>query len=227
MLTLLTPTGCRPKAWAICEALMRRQDYKGQVKWIVVDDGQTPQPMTFTREGWLMMVVRPEPFWNHGDNTQARNLLAGLEFVDSKDKLVIIEDDDCYAPGYLTWIDALLDGADLVGESFARYYNIKTKMARPLSNGLHASLCSTGMKGKAIDALRQELKPGVQFVDINLWRNFKGHKCLQRGNRVVGIKGLPGRNGIGMGHRQDMIGQLDKTGSILRQWTGTNADLYA
>jgi hypothetical protein len=226
MLTLLTATGCRPQAWAICEELMRRQRYAGEVRWIIVDDGEIPQPITFKREGWLTMVVRPEPFWKPGDNTQARNLMAGMDYVESTDRLLIIEDDDCYAPDYLGWCAEMLDEADLIGESFARYYNIKTRMARPLNNGQHASLCSTAMKGRAIEAFRAELRPGIQYIDLHLWRNFTGRKILQRGQRVVGMKGLPGRGGIGMGHRQDLIGQMDRSGSILRQWTGRNADLY-
>lgn len=226
MLTLLTATGCRPQAWAICEELMRRQVYKHKVRWIIVDDGEVPQQITFKRDGWLTMVVRPEPHWIEGSNTQARNLMAGMDYVESTDRLVIIEDDDCYAPDYLAWCGMMLNTSDLIGESFARYYNIKTRMARPLSNGQHASLCSTAMKGAAIEAFRAELKPGIKFIDINLWKNFRGSRLLQRGNRVVGIKGLPGRGGIGMGHKNDFQGTMDKSGSILRQWAGINADLY-
>jgi hypothetical protein len=226
MLTLLTATGCRPKAWHICQRLMERQTYTGPVHWIIVDDGAEAQLIDFDRKGWTITIVYPRPAWEPGQNTQARNLAEGLKHVMPNDKLVIIEDDDAYSSDYLAWCNEMLESADLVGESFARYYNIKTKMARPLSNGQHASLCSTAMKGKAIDAFRKELKPGVKFIDINLWRNFTGRKILQRGQRVVGIKGLPGRTGIGMGHRQDLIGQMDKSGSILRQWLGSNADLY-
>jgi hypothetical protein len=227
MLTLLTATGCRPKAWAICEKLMQRQDYQGELQWIIVDDGATEQPIRFNRDKWLTIVLRPKPFWKLGDNTQSRNLSEGMQLVNADDKLVIIEDDDVYAPDYLTWINTMLEDADLVGESHARYYNLRTKMARPLSNAQHASLCSTAMKGAAIETFRQELKPGVKFIDINLWENFKGRKILHRGNRVVGLKGLPGREGIGMGHKNDFQGQIDMNGSILRQWTGINADLYA
>lgn len=40
MMTLITPTGVRPKAWSICERLMARQTYDGPVQWVIVDDGQ-------------------------------------------------------------------------------------------------------------------------------------------------------------------------------------------
>ena len=115
MLTLLTATGARAAAWAICERLMAAQDYAGPVRWIIVDDGPEPQPVTFRREGWQLVVIRPSPFWQHGQNTQARNLLKGLEVVDAHARLAIIEDDDHYRPCYLTEIAQRLERAELVG----------------------------------------------------------------------------------------------------------------
>lgn len=226
MLTLLTATGARPQAWAILEQLMMRQTYTGPVHWIIVDDGEEAQPITFEREGWTLTLVRPNPRWKPGQNTQARNLLEGMRLVKDSARLVIIEDDDAAHPDYLCAVDRWLDRADLVGESYARYYNIATRRYRQLSNANHASLCSTAMKGSAISYFVDELRPGVQFIDINLWRNFKGAKELHRTQMVVGIKGQPGRGGIGMGHKPDFAGQVDSDGSILRQWLGTNADLY-
>lgn len=226
MLTLLTATGCRPEAWAITEQLMLAQDYAGPVRWVIVDDGEKPQPITFEREGWTIEVIRPTPFWKDGQNTQARNLCAGLAVIKDDERVLIIEDDDHVKPTYLRAMNAMLDKADLVGESFARYYNVKTRHYRQLNNAMHASLCSTAVKGAAIEALRRECKPGVQFIDLNLWRNFNGHKLLQRNGLVTGIKGMPGRGGIGMGHRADFTGSLDVTGSVLRQWVGSDASRY-
>lgn len=74
MLTLLTATGARPQAWAICERLMMAQDYSGPVRWVIVDDGKEAQPVTFERDGWTLEVIRPAPYWRQGQNTQARNL---------------------------------------------------------------------------------------------------------------------------------------------------------
>ena len=98
MLTLLTTTGGRPKPWAICQQLMAAQTYKGQVRWIIIDDGEEEQKIEFTpqRGLWHMEIYRPEPAWQPGQNTQARNLLAGLAVVKNEENLVIIEDDDFY-----------------------------------------------------------------------------------------------------------------------------------
>ncbi len=225
MLTLLTATGARPEAWAICERLMLRQDYAGPVHWIIVDDGPMAQPVTFKRKGWTLQVIRPLPEWKPGQNTQARNLLAGLRDVDCRDRLVIIEDDDHYAPDWLRIADAALTAAELVGEFRARYYNIRLRRARQLSNTAHASLCSTAMRGEAIEAFRHACESGTKFIDLKLWHHH-GSRYLFGGNRVCGIKGLPGRGGIGMGHAADFAGTADPDGRILRDWVGDDASLY-
>jgi hypothetical protein len=205
---------------------MERQTYQGDVHWIIVDDGEEQQPIDFDRPGWTLSVIMPTPKWKQGDNTQARNLTEGLRLVGEKDRLVIIEDDDSYHPDWLATVDHWLNKADLVGEKRARYYNVKNKKYRQLHNEQHASLCCTAMKGKAIQAFAKELKPSIQFIDLHLWNTFGGSSVLYDSKMVVGIKGTPGRGGIGMGHRGDFQGKIDLDGSILRQWTGTNADLY-
>jgi hypothetical protein len=56
------------------------------------------------------------------------------------------------------------------------------------------------------------------------------HGCesanLFTGNHVIGIKGLPGRMGIGIGHRQSFKGQDDPDGLKLREWIGDDAGIY-
>ena len=103
---------------------MAAQDYPGAVRWIVVDDGPVPQAIEFARPEWELEVVRPEPLWQPGENTQARNLQAGLDQVPDGAPLLIIEDDDHYAPSWLRMADNALGRAELVGETRARYYNV-------------------------------------------------------------------------------------------------------
>ena len=225
MLTILTVTGARPEAWAICQRLMLAQDYAGPVHWIVVDDGPEPQEQPLTRDHWDVSVIRPYPRWQPGQNTQARNLLAGLELVPTDARLVVIEDDDAYAPDWLSTVARELDHAELVGESHARYYNIAKRRYRQLSNANHASLCSTAMRGAAISAFRRACESNQKFIDIELWASHPSRKLFS-GHRVVGIKGLPGRGGIGMGHRNDFSGKSDHDFRILREWVGESAALY-
>lgn len=225
MLTLLTATGNRQKAWSICEKYMMSQDYVGPVKWVIVDDGEIPQEVTFKKENWELIIVRPFPKWKLGDNTQARNLLAGLEYINENDRLIIIEDDDRYSSDWLSHINSQLDKTDLAGECLARYYNIKSKIGRQLNNSKHASLCSTAMKGPVISYFKNVCKSNLKFIDIKLWE-WKGPKHLFTGNRVVGIKGLPGRGGIGMGHKKDFQGNSDKQMDLLKSWIGKDVINY-
>lgn len=226
MLTLLTATGARPRAWAICERLMAAQGYDGPVRWIIVDDGPEPQPVTFKRAGWDLVVIRPAPFWQPGQNTQARNLLKGLEAVEPDAQLLVIEDDDHYKPDYLNAIRQRLRCAELVGECQARYYNLTLKRGRQLSNGAHASLCSTAMRGAALAKFRAACQRAPKFIDIELWRRHPSRHLFSL-HLVTGIKGLPGRGGIGMGHRDDFNGKADPDGALLRDWVGNDAELYA
>lgn len=225
MLTLLTATGGRQKAFTILERLMLRQTYTGPVRWVIVDDVAPYQNVTFQREGWELDISHPGPLWSPGQNTQARNLLHGLSRIGPDARLVIIEDDDHYAPDWLEKCNAELEKSELVGESRARYYNVKTRVGRQLNNDRHASLCCTAMRGAAIEAFKTVCRPGVQFIDINLWKMHPS-KHLFAGNRVTGIKGMPGRGGIGMGHRPDFSGTRDLNGLLLKSWIGKDAEFY-
>lgn len=225
MLTLLTATGCRPEAWALCERWMQAQTYASPVRWVIVDDGEEAQPITFRRHGWHLDVVRPGPRWTPGANTQARNILAGLAVIGADERVVIIEDDDHYKPDWLRTVDHELERSELVGEHFARYYNVAAQRGRQLQNNRHASLCSTALRGRALRALRDACSQRPKFIDLALWNAFRPHHLFD-GHHVTGIKGLPGRGGIGMGHKADFRGMDDPSGSLLRQWVGADAAHY-
>ena len=51
MIQLLTPTGMRPEAFALCERWMAAQTYDGPCTWFVVDDGAVPLKLT-PPPGW-------------------------------------------------------------------------------------------------------------------------------------------------------------------------------
>lgn len=201
MLTLLTMTGARPEAWELCKLWMRQQDYRGAVRWIVVDDGPDPQSLAGTPQGWQVLGVRPDHVWQPGQNTQRQNILAGLEHVSTADKLVIIEDDDWYHPRYLSTMATRLEQVDMAGEQDALYYHAQRGYGKRCGNTQHASLCQTGLKGAGIEALRDSAQVNRAFIDGIMWRGFTGEKHLWPTTLCIGIKGLPGRGGIGVGHR--------------------------
>lgn len=225
MLTLLTATGARPEAWALCLKWMQRQTYGAPVRWIIVDDGPEAQPIKFKKRGWTLEVVRPEPLWQQGQNTQARNLSAGLALVKSDERLVVIEDDDWYAADWLETVDRELDRAELVGEGFSRYYNVRQQKGHEMGNPAHASLCSTAMRGQAINTFRSVCRPGIELIDMLLWQAHSDRHVFNT-QKVVGIKGLPGRGGIGIGHSQAFMGTVDAMGELLESWVGADAKHY-
>lgn len=221
MLNLLTATGARPEAFDLCKRWMEAQDYTKPVRWVVVDDGPEPIETSFSRENWEIVRVRPEPLWSPGKNTQARNLLYGLHEVTGP--LAIIEDDDYYAPDWLTTVVEQLEVAELVGESGAVYYNVKTRTSKRMDHPRRASLCATALRGSAIDRLREVCKSHRKNIDIHLWRHPSRHTF--HGNRVIGMKGLPGRENIGIG--KSLSGKPDTNLTILRGLIGKDADHYA
>ena len=139
--------------------------------------------------------------------------------VSADESVAIIEDDDWYGPGYLADVAKWLGHRPLAGECRARYYNMATGKGRQLNNERHASLCSTAVRGEGLRALRQAVAKADTFIDMTLWRLCPGR--LYRTRHVVGIKGVPGRGGIGTGHR-DAFGEPMN----LRDWIGEDAALY-
>lgn len=225
MIYLLTTTGMRPHAWELCKRWMRAQAYADPVTWVIVDDGEDVMSLSGVPEHWYICHVTPSPKWVRGQNTQARNLEAGLNLVPDGAKLVIIEDDDYYDPGYIAAVDGWLSHADLVGECNSRYYNVYSRRWAYCNNRKHCSLMSTAMKGDAVERFREVVSGRHKFVDIEMWRSFGGSKLISETTLTVGIKGLPGRPGIGVGHRLSS-GAVDRYGQTLRNWIGTDAEVY-
>jgi len=223
-LTLITPTGERPYAFALCQRMMARQDYKGPVRWIVVDDGEVPSEITIRRTGWAVEVIRPEPKWKPGDNTQGRNLNLALDAADSGDVVVFIEDDDWYSPKWLSEIARQISRAELVGEADAVYYNARTRRWSRLGNFEHASLRCSAIRDGALETLRRVLETPYKYYDQRLWKAH-ADKALFNTRLTVGMKGLPGRAGIALGHI-GMRGAHDADGTQLERLIGKDADWY-
>ena len=226
-LTLLTTTGARPEAFALCERWMAAQTFRGPVRWVIVDDGAEPQIVSLSRDGWFVEVHRRRPYWSPGENTQGANLRHALEQIDASERVVIIEDDDWYAPGWLEVVDAQLRLFELVGEISAHYYHVVSRRYRDMGNVKHASLCSTAMRGAALALFRAIVSRQETFYDILLYQKFTAHRLFD-GRSVIGMKGLPGRAGIGSGHDRGFVGDVDASGEILRMWVGDKAaEAYA
>lgn len=220
MLTLITPTGCRPQAWALCQRWAAHQTYAGPVKWIVIDDGPEAQPVTFKRDGWQMTVIRPAQKWRMGENSQARNFREGLQLIGPDARVAVWEDDDYYAPGWLDRVDSELRGSELIGQGWNRYFHVGTGAVRLNDNNKHASLCASAFRGGALKVFRVQCERAPRLIDSPLWRHVSSRHVF-RAQLVIGMKGLPGRAGIAGGH--DLTGEPFD----LKEWIGEDARAYA
>lgn len=223
MIQLLTATGARPEAWELCIKWMQRQTYRGPVKWVIVDDGPVAQRIPRLPR-WQIEVVRVEPHWQPGQNTQARNMRAALERITDDEPLLIIEDDEHYAPGYLKRMAEVLKTHEMAGQGLCRKYNLKTRRAMEMIHPTQASLCATGMRGNATRRLRMLCQKAPKLIDVQIWRDLTGH--LFEGEYVTGIKCMPGRGGIDSGHQPNFGNISDEDGSLLRKWIGNDAKEY-
>lgn len=223
MLQLLTTTGCRPEAFSLCQQWMKNQTFNGKVRWVIVDDGESPQTVDPVKN-WDIEVARPKPYWNEGENTQKRNLIKGMEYIDQSHPMVIIEDDDYYSPKWLQIVFDTLKEYDLFGEARAKYYNIQTRIFKDCGNNHHASLCSTALKGPAYKTFIDSCGSYEKYIDMKIWKNFTGRKLLSKTDHVIGMKGLPGRNNIGIGH--DLKGANDPNFTTFKKLIGKDYSHY-
>lgn len=222
MLTLLTPTGDRPEAFDLCKKWISKQDYKKPIKWIIVNDGIDELEVENTNNITIQYIKLPP----RQPNTQSINLLEGLNYVSEDAKLVIIEDDDYYGVEWLSTVDKYLNDYDLVGEKDTIFFNVKSKSYNKNKHDKHASLCATAMKGKALLWFREVCLNNIEWIDHRLWKDFKGSKLLLDTDIVIGIKGMPGRGGISIGHDNRRFGKYDCDYKHLTQYLNQDVDYY-
>lgn len=225
MIYLVTPTGARPEGMALLAGYVNDQTYAGPMCWIVVDDCDPATQLPAMRDGLTVEVVRPAWRWSPGMNTQAASMAAGLARVPDDALVLVLEDDDAYLPDHIAATVAALQQTELTGERVARYFNVATGRGRAIPGTRHASLASTGCRGGALALLKHLCAAGSRRIDIDLWTQYRGSKRLTAGENVVGIKGMPGRAGIGVGHRLG-FGEPDD-GTVLAEWLGAHrAEAY-
>lgn len=233
-ITLITPTGMRLESLQRCASFVHRFTGPYQIQWIIVDDGPKPSFVECDRRIQLC-YIRPEHRWV-GNHTLAKNLVEAVPFVTS-DLIFFIEDDDWYAPDYLEFmVDEFQLGKKIIGEFPSFYYYVPRRLWKNCDNRMHASLCQTAIHADLLPLLKRichNNNNGQGFVDIGLWNSVPStERVLIHGTHphCIGIKGMPGRSGIGMGHRPDSLAsdwvrdEMDL--SQLQKWIGDDVFLY-
>lgn len=221
MITAITPTGDRPLVFSLCRRWIEHQAVRpGQ--WIVVDDGR--EPIT-NANGFEYVRRHPGP----EKNTLALNLMAAMPYIKG-DKILIIEDDEYYAPGYVAAMSKYLDKHEVVGIGMSRYYHLPSGGYMVIGNMSHASLAQTGFRRSFLPEFRKVLIPGKLYIDFAVWQRARprGRAFVFRDKAplYVGIKGLPGRPGIGRGHDARIYRLHDPARKILRQWMPRDYQAY-
>lgn len=235
LVSIITCTGGRPEAFSRLEYYMKRQTYTGPVEWIVVDDFTPKTVVNFVRQGWKVDYRRGPMDWKPGVNTQRYNMAEGMKHV-TGDHLFVVEDDDYYHPDFLSVFMHFLQCNPAVGEGNSKYYNIKERCWRIWGNWNRASLCQTGLHRSMYPYLERAIHSGEMFMDMVLWRDMlaesKRPLLFAYQDYTVGMKGLPGKEGIGGGHGKN-VGNKDMSQftpdhnfSKLREWLGGDAQWY-
>lgn len=226
MMTLLTVTGDRRNAFALCERWMRRQT-RPIDQWIVVDDGSEPTRCTMGQT-----VIRLDAPHNPNGHSFCAKFRAAINSgAIIGDSLAFIEDDDWYAADYLETLANKLGDLDIAGESPALYYHVGQRGSWQHENMAHASLCQTAISRRLFPQLGHIAATGTRFIDLPLWQGSPVKRNLFRpvnGKRsCIGIKGMPGRAGLGAGHYAVEVYRPDHDLSFLRSLIGDDADVYA
>lgn len=228
-LTLITPTGDRSLAFALCQNWIRKQTLQPD-QWIVIDDGRMPtKPFICS-----MQYMRREPQPGDPHHTLLLNLKTALPLIRG-DKIIIIEDDDYYAPKYIETMSAKLDEHEIVGIGRAKYYHLFSGGYYRHRNMRHASLAQTAFRKSFLSEFEELLNSTDNYLDFQLWGKVKrsGREFIfidDNESLYVGIKGLPGRQGIGIGynpkHRIYKQHSHDVSREILKKWIPEDYEIY-
>lgn len=223
--TLITPTGDRQQAFRLCEFWMRRQTFSGSVEWIVVDDGVVP-----TKPSRGQTYIRREQSKTDPPHTLCANLRLALDRV-SSGRVLVIEDDDYYAPAYVDTMMRWLDKADLVGEIGAKYYFVNTRQFRMFGEHKHVSLCRTGFTRDVLPLVKRLARNDHSSLDMRLWEAWTGTRHVyadKAGGKAlsVSLKGMPGRVGRTHVPLAHWLPEDDSDLSQLTRWMGEDHRYY-
>jgi len=226
-ITAITPTGDRPLAFALCKHWMEMQTQRPD-QWIVVDDGKVP-----LKPSPMMDYIRRVPTSRDPKHTLSVNLKTALPHIKGS-KVLIMEDDEYYAPNYIEAMAKELDTSEVVGIMQAKYYHLPSGGYVQIGNTAHASLAQTGFKNSFVPKLRQIIDhdKNIDYIDMQMWyKSMAEHKAHlfsdKQKSLYVGIKGMPGRKGIGQGHNPKLYGKhIDSDRKVLREWMPNDYKVY-
>lgn len=230
LVSIITCTGHRSEALALCQKYIERQTYKGPIQWIVVKDENTPHTLKTSNKNITIEQYHGPRMWTPEYNTHRGNMEFAMPKV-AGDVLFLIEDDDYYKPNYIELYVDMLKHVEAVGIAKAKYYHIKLPGWKILNNDKHASLASTAMTKWAYPYMTQAINSGNMYMDAEFWTKIhekqRPHALLGGSDVSIGVKGMPGREGITPSHRDMRDYMIDPDISKLKEWMKGDYELYA
>lgn len=240
--SVVTPTCDRPVGMRLLVEWMARQTRKPD-EWIVADGSR--HPIQTMPPGSGSLVTKHLAITSKGPGVEnfLNNLDRGIRAA-TGDLIIIMEDDDYYAPAHIETIVAQLSPPEkqIAGDNLQRYYNLAQRCYRTMHNR-GASLCQTAFTRDLVPTFLQVIgerrdritspNPNERRraigVDFYFWHAVpREHWALTHTGTVVGMKGLPGLAGLGMGHRPAGGWSSDPNLTVLKQLVGPDAAaLYA
>lgn len=232
--TVVTPTGDRPAFFNRCLHMVATQTVP-PAQWVVVDDGQLPLDAQMVLPDWITYVRRARAA-DDPPHTLPVNMLAALDHI-AHDRVLVMEDDDWYAPHYAQFMLPHLDRADLIGLNQIRYYHLQAGLWKTATPPRHTAFAQCGFRrGHAWDHLAAVCRSNFTeirergVIDRHWWHTFEGtktlidpHPCLH-----LGIKGAFGRAGLAHGHGAGEVDYIpDPDHAYLRQCIGPDHAFYA
>lgn len=207
---------------------MCAQTYEGLIQWIIVYDTDESPYVPDLPSNIKSEIYLGKTRWREGLNTQRYNMEEALKHVRG-DYIIVFEDDELYLPIYLENMVGLLDYCDIAGVCNSKYYHVELPGFKEMHNYNHAALSHTALTKSTLPLLQAAVDSGELFFDVYLWKKAQEKRVksllLANNNLVIGMKGLPGREGIGAGHKiKDYL--LDPNLVKLEEWCGAYASNY-
>jgi hypothetical protein len=146
--------------------------------------------------------------------------------------IFIIEDDDYYRASYLERMMARFGNFKVLGEMNTVYYNVLFRTYFVNRNTSHSSLFQIAFIPEMLPLFKSCLYD--RFIDFKFYEKLHGREYVARGevgffnenNLALGMKGMPGRAGIGAGHGKLMNMHPDPNMIWLKQQIQDDAKYY-